>query len=61
MAVIVMHSASGMNKQRMADLTMGLYKLSSQHVLEGAINTIGGVPVVLWCIFLYSHVYIALF
>jgi hypothetical protein len=47
MAASVMHSASGMSKWGMADLTLGLYKLSGRHVLEGAVDTIGGVPVVL--------------
>lgn len=44
-AASVMHSASGMSKWGMADLTVGLYKLSGRHALEGVADTITGVPV----------------
>lgn len=47
MAASVMHSASGMSKWSMADLTLGLYKLSGRHALEGAVDTIKGAPIVL--------------
>lgn len=47
MAASVMHSASGMSKWNMADLTLGIYKLSGRHQLEGAVDTIVGVPLLL--------------
>lgn len=45
MAASVLHSASGMNQWGMADLTVGLYKLSGRHALEGAVDTITSAPV----------------
>lgn len=47
MAASVMHSTSGMSKWNMADLTLGIYKLSGRHQLEGAVDTIAGTPIVL--------------
>lgn len=47
MAASVMHSASGMSKWNLADLTLGIYKLSGRHQLEGAVDTITGVPIAL--------------
>ncbi|KAG0601191.1 hypothetical protein M758_11G091200 [Ceratodon purpureus] len=45
-AASVMHSASGMSKWGIADITLGLYKLYSKHSAEGAVDTVIGAPVV---------------
>lgn len=45
-AASVMHSASGMSKWGIADITLGLYKLYSKHSAEGAVDTVIGVPLV---------------
>lgn len=45
-AASVMHSASGMSKWGIADITLGLYKLYSRHSVERAVDTVIGVPVV---------------
>lgn len=44
-AASVMHSASGMSRWSIADVTLGLYKLWSKHSAEGAVDTVIGVPV----------------
>ncbi len=45
-AASVIHSASGMSKWGIADVTLGLYKLYSRQSLEGAVDTVIGVPLV---------------
>jgi hypothetical protein len=45
MAASMLHCSSGMSTWNMADYTLGLYKLSARHALEGAHDTIAGDPV----------------